>query len=546
MFKKIVTAALMVVFVLGVSTAMAQSPKTFVVLPVKYDGPKSYEYLIKGIELQLKKKATWPGQYVPADVNAAGVELPSGEAQALRIADRLGTDAVIWCSIDQEGTKSDVFIQAVAKNGHQWKNQTKMDINEIPVWLERSAESIQGEVYQRPGMGQQKEAIAQLSRDNTERAAPKNQSIIAASSEGVSQPQVMSLNPNFRYEGGAQTPGRWRSQTLRFPSYGMVVGDADGDGNNEVFILSEHNLFAYRYRQGKLEPLDKTEIHSNKNNPLRLSIIDLDRDGASEIIVSARSHERPRSTIYSFKGAKFTVLKDGIRYYLSTMNLPPTFQPALVAQKNGKRGPFPRKIYEAYFNGDDVVLTSTIPRPKYGNVFNMNYLPDEGTYKVMVIDNMQRMRVFSPDMEQQYQSEETYNSSVVGIEVSDTLYGMGDVGDDNEIKDLLVIPFRMVPAAISNPKKYEMLVNKDITMAGQVFDRFNTYSQGEVHALFWDGVGLNLAWKTRRIKGTVTDLGHQDIDNDGEKELCVLLNKQTGALDFSQRKSMVLAYELNK
>ncbi|GAB7023077.1 FG-GAP repeat domain-containing protein [Salidesulfovibrio brasiliensis] len=547
MFKKIGAFSLALLFVLTASAAFAQAGKQFLVLPVKYNGPNTYKYLKEGVRMQLEKKLTWPGQYSPVKKDAGDVKFPSSEAQALRLCDQLGVDALVWASVNQMGSSTGVILEAAGRNGNKWRGETQVNINELPLWLESSAENIQGEVYQRPGYGEKKKSLEELtSEQRGDRQAPQNSSIIAGSSEGVTQPKIMTLNPNFRYEGGAQTPGRWRSQTLRFPSYSMVVGDGDGDGENEVFVLGKDYLHAYRYKDGKLEPLAKYDLVSNPSTTyLRLSIIDMDRDGAAELVITSRSYDRPDSSILSFKGGKFTELKTSIREYLATMNTPPTYQPTLVAQSRGRRGPFSDDMYEVTFNGKELVRVAKVPRPPYGTVFSMNYLPDEGSYKVVVIDEMQRLRVYQPDLESLYQGEETFNSSVVGFELDDKQYGMGSMSDSRQIKEHYVIPFRMVPAAITNPNKYEMLVNKDITMAGQVFERFTTYSQGEIHALFWDGVGMSLAWKTRRIKGTVTDLGYQDIDNDGEKELCVLLNTNASTMSFARRKTMILAYDLN-
>ena len=107
------------------------------------------------------------------------------------------------------------------------------------------------------------------------------------------------------------------------------------------------------------------------------------------------------------------------------------------------------------------------------------------------------------------------------------------------------IPMPVSVVSISDPRKKEVLLNKDLSVAGQIFSNYKTFSQGEIHAEFWDGVGLNLAWKTRRIKGTVSSYGVADIDNDGEDELYCILNTFPGALGVKHRKTLVIAYELN-
>jgi hypothetical protein len=63
--------------------------------------------------------------------------------------------------------------------------------------------------------------------------------------------------------------------------------------------------------------------------------------------------------------------------------------------------------------------------------------------------------------------------------------------------------------------------------------------------LYWDGIGLNLAWKTRRIKGSVVGFSLADFTNTGGTDLVVCVNTHPGVLGVSARKTVVLAYPLD-
>ena len=108
----------------------------------------------------------------------------------------------------------------------------------------------------------------------------------------------------------------------------------------------------------------------------------------------------------------------------------------------------------------------------------------------------------------------------------------------------LPIPMK-VTNLFSKGEKYELLLNKDISVASQIFARFKTFTQGEIHSLYWDGTGLNLAWKTRRIKGTVVDYDIIDVDNDGRVDLTVLVNTYPGAFKTQNIRTVLLIYDLN-
>ena len=89
-----------------------------------------------------------------------------------------------------------------------------------------------------------------------------------------------------------------------------------------------------------------------------------------------------------------------------------------------------------------------------------------------------------------------------------------------------------------------LLVNKPVSTASQIFERYRYFPQGEIHALYWDGVGLALKWKTRRIRGSVAAIDLADVNNDGVLDLVVGLNTSPD-LGIGSRQCMVTAYPLD-
>ena len=157
------------------------------------------------------------------------------------------------------------------------------------------SKAIMGDVFHRPGYTAAETA---KSEDDLKRTAgPTNSAFIMAQDDHY---KTDTLNPQFRYEGGTENMGRWRSQTLRFSSYSMVVTDGDGDGKNEIFILQKEGIAAYREKEGKLALLDNFKLASNLMN-IRLEAADLDKDGLPEFIIGAYQFE-PKSGIKAPEG----------------------------------------------------------------------------------------------------------------------------------------------------------------------------------------------------------------------------------------------------
>lgn len=526
--------------------AQAQNAKRYLVLPFDYNGPGKYQYYSKALQADLSSKLEWSGHFQPdSQIDTTNVKIPHNEAQAIQLAKNLGVDYVAWGSttiLDKTATMK-LFIQGV--DGNKWSNKGQMSIADITSWMRKSADAIMGDVFQRPGYGQTAEQKAEEQAEAQRSSGPKGPNFLSATSNNTPSNNygVKTLNPQFRYEGGVNTPGRWRSQTLRYPSFNMVVCDGDGDGKNEIFIIAEHNVHAYRFADGKLQPLESFQL-VRRFQPLRLSHMDVNGDGTEDLIVCGYQDERPVSRVLSFKGGKYEILVDSFTKFLGTLKMPPTYRPVLVAQKLGRREFFDQHMYEAYYKDGEIRLANKIATPAFGNIFNTCYLPDGDSYKICVINDFRRLLVFTPTLERQAETQETYNTSPVMVEYEDIPLGLS-ASPTEGINSFLYIPIRMTAANLTQKDKFELLVNKDITLAGVVFDRFHQFAQGEIHSLIWDGVGMNLAWKTRRIKGTVTDYSIVDLNNDGKKQLAVLVNTYPGNLGIKARKTIVVTYELD-
>ena len=122
--------------------------------------------------------------------------------------------------------------------------------------------------------------------------------------------------------------------------------------------------------------------------------------------------------------------------------------------------------------------------------------------------------------------------------------GLG-VDKNYQLPSKYYAPMRLIAADIGNTGEYVLLVNKPISVSAQFFENYRFFPEGEIESLYWDGVGLGLQWKTRRIKGSVVDFALADPNNDGTKDLVVCLNTHPGALGLQNRKTVVVFYPLD-
>lgn len=535
---RMLAACILALTLLLPGAAGAQEPaKTFAVLPFAINGPDKYQYLSRGIQDMLVSRLTWPNKLVPLDkdkIAATVSAAPTGDAEAAALLPALGADYVVWGSVTMLGEQCSLDVRATSAEGTV-PESAQAELNGLIPALEGVAKSLNASAFQR----EQPQAQAQGAAKK--RVNIMNPELVHNERDTA---QEYYINPEFRYQGSQDTPGRWRSPSLPFISVGMIAGDADGDGKTEMFFLSERSVHAYRLDGDKFQPLAEI-APGGKTDMLNINLIDLNGDGLKEIVVSGFVKDGPYSYIYNFKDSRFVPVAERIKLFLNVVNMPPTYQPTLVGQRPGRNNVLNETpVHEVVKVGSEYTLGKRVPLPSSANVFNFAYLPQKGTdYKILIIDSSDHLNIYTPRFDLLATTMEQYGGSALGFEVPDTIAGFGTNRD--QYVNIYYLPLRMIIADLDNNGEFEVMVNKDISVAAQFFQRYRFFPNGEIHSMFWDGVGLSLAWKTRRIKGTVSDYGLADVNNDGVTDLYVCLNTYPGPAGIAQRKTVVFAYSLD-
>ncbi len=558
MFRKkaLMLLALAVMLALP-ALVLAQGARTYAVLPFKVTGDK-YQYMSRGAQTMLSSRLAWLGYFEPApaaNVERAGTRLPASASEAQSLMGQVGSDFLVAGAIVFNDKQADLEIKVYDRKGQTWTKTSQAPIEGLVPALEKLATEVRGEVFKRPGddkAAAEKEKKELRKEQQNAAPVPRNAEFLSggATEAAVGPAGGPVMNPQFRYEGGSETPGRWQSQSLRFQSVGMVVADFDGNKKNSVVIAGENQIYSYDFYQNTLRPLSSIKV-SMRFRILRLSTFDLDRDGRAELLVSGvddpDGNMDPRTYIYRVNGGKFEEFMPYQRSHMAVVRTPPTYVPTLLSQDKGSHGPFDeRGVSEViYSGGKELQTVRHLKLPSIANVYNFTYLPDQTSHKILVLNEYNYLKTFTPDGEVQASMEEGYNSSAIYVVIDERMPGMNTGKRDDATALFYYIPIRMIPVSFDPRGKYEVIMNKDISVAAQVFQRFRRFSQGEVHSLFWDGVGMSLAWKSRRIKGTVVDLAVDDLQNTGKKQLVVCLNTYSGAVGSGNEKTVVVTYDLD-
>ena len=163
---------------------------------------------------------------------------------------------------------------------------------------------------------------------------------------------------------------------------------------------------------------------------------------------------------------------------------------------------------------------------------------------IAIIDDQDRLNIFNTAGKILSKTEDFYASTANSVTVTRDIGGfISQEGKTDALQHY--IPSAINITDIDNDGRYEMILTKPLSVAANVLNNYRNYSQSEIHALVWDGVGTNLLWKTRRIKGTITDVKVADPNNDGVLDLVVNVNTFPGTLGAEKIRTFITLYPLN-
>lgn len=521
--------------IVSASAAVAQV-KTFAVLPFAVNGPEKFAYLSQGVQDMLVSRLTWQGKFQPLDkslIDQKAKTAPRSDSDAKAAMAALKTDFVVFGSMTIAGDDASLDVKVMDSKGQVTPKTAQTKLNTLIPAMEGVAKDINTQVFKRPDAprdpktGQPVEQVNQMNPAFVVNQTGENQQVY--------------LNPNFRYAGNSETPGSWRSQTLPFAANGIAVGDLDGDGKNEVVLFTNSDIYVMRWQDRQLAQVAKIS-GSTRTVQVRASIVNLGTDKSARLVVSSHFDRLPQAMIYRLEGNKLVAETERLPWYLSAVRLPPRYQPQLVGSKGEQKNLFSGGVYEMNYSGGKLTPGARLNLPLKANPFNFAYLPEEAGYKLVLVDDGDHLEVVSGRNDVIAKTEELYAGSGLGIE-HDSLMAPGASPNQNYLWSYYYVPLPLVPVTLG--KTPELIVSRNISVAAQFFENFRSFSQGEIHALAWDGVGLNLKWKTRRIKGTIMGYDVSDIENDGTKDLIVCLNTFPGATGLKNRRTIVMAYPLD-
>ena len=569
-----------------VPSLWAKDLNTILVLPFSVHSGENIDYVRQGIADMLasrisvneKNRVVSKELTLEAMKNLAGKDLTTTDVSAL--GKKMNADFVVWGSITKIGgsLSIDAKLTDMAANKPAigiTAQCPSMDevIPKITDLAQRIDSNIAGSAPASGASSAPAKEIAVLPAAKEAALPPTSQEIVAprqparqAAPQAAREAEIISgikgsrkgtftsaVNPDFiNAVQPLDSKSFWKSQQLPYGIRGIDVGDVNGDGLNETVVLGPNDVSIYQKKGkgGEFKLLQHIPGESHAYY-VAVDVADINRNGIKEIIVSSYTDAVVNSFVLEFKDGKFEIIAKDLRWFMRVIE-DSTGDPILLGQRRGMESAFTTPIYELLWQNGEYREGQKMRIPQGLPVYGLTLakITPGGEDKVITLNNddylcvydqtdkpLSKVVIFGGSQELRWKSEDYFGGSNTFVEpINKALVVQGNAQEVNKTR---YVNLRILTYDTNKNGTREIIIVKNNSSAGRMFEAVKLFTSAEIYNLEWDGMGMVENWRTKKITGYVSDYQFKDIDNDGENEIVL-------ALQLSAGRSVVVAYDLKK
>jgi len=541
----------------------AKDTRRVVVLPFSVHSADNIDYLRQGIGDMLASRISVNEKIEIINRETTLAALKDSDGRELTLTDvnalgkKLNADFVIWGTITKIGAGLSIDGKLVDIGAHkpalsvvaQCQSMDEV-IPKVTDLAQKMETRILGIAPPAPGtVPSAKEVI--VSRQPAPQLARESE-IISGMKSSKKGTLTSSINPDF-INAVQPLEGKsfWKSQQFPYALVGVDVGDVNGDGLNETVMIDENNVYIYQ-KKGTEFKLIQHIPGKRYDSYLSVDIADINENGIKEIIVSSYTGNMVNSFVIEFRNGKFETIAHDIRWFMRVITNASGI-PVLLGQRRGIEKTFATPIHEIVWQNGEYREGRRMRIPEGLSIFGitLDKLTPRGAEMVIALNEddhlyifeatdkpLSKLLIFGGSEEHRWKSDEPFGGSNTFIEPVVQTFGPRE---GIEISARYINP-RIITYDTNKDGKREIIVVRNISSTGRLFDRVKLFNAAEVYNLEWDNMGMVENWRTKKITGYVADYQFKDIDNDGENEIVLALVLSGGGL--TKGRSVLVSYSL--
>ncbi|MEW6334915.1 MAG: FG-GAP-like repeat-containing protein [Thermodesulfobacteriota bacterium] len=541
----------------------AKDSKRVAILPFSVHSAENIDYVRQGIADMLSSRISVNENIevasrdaVMAVLKESGVKEPS-QADVYALGKKLNADFVVWGSITKFGNSLSIDGRladvGAAKSALTVVSQSQ-NMDEVIPKVTDFAYKIEVHILGGAPAVQRAAPAAKdiiVSRQPTAQSARESE-IISGMKSTRKGTLTASINPDFiNAVQPLESKSFWKSQQFSYDIKGIDIGDVNGDGLNETVMIDGHNLYIYQ-KKGKqftlLEKIDGKRHHKY----IAVDVADINGNGIKEIIVSSYAGTMVNSFIIEYRNGRYEMIAQDLPWLMRVIHNSGGM-PVLLGQYRGMAGVFTTPIHEIVWQNGQYREGRKMRIPEGLSVYGVTLekLTPGGPEMVIALNEddhlciyeqtdkpLSQIDVFGGSPELRWKSDEPFGGSNTFVE---PVLQSSNPLEGEESKSRYINP-RIITYDTNKDGKREIILVRNISSSGRLFERVKLFTSAEVYNLEWDNMGMVENWRTKKISGYVADYQFKDMDGDGENEIVLALVISGSAL--TSGRSVIVSYSI--
>ncbi|MDD2464378.1 MAG: VCBS repeat-containing protein [Desulfobulbus sp.] len=469
-------------------------------LPFDVQIPGSYSYLRNGLASTLASRLATRANVATIAQGSTSEQL----AQALntgnynafgQLLQRSGADYLVMGSLAPKAGQFELMGYVFSRTASQAPKQFQQDfqsVDDAMPAIDAMAWEISGKVFNRPRPDALAGTVGGKGMNAFQTAHPER-----AYREGLMSGSATGLEVGGPFE----LVSSFRSKGISGEAMDINAGDLDGDGREEILVLSNGSLKLYRNEKGAFRMLATVDLP----NHLRYHAVtlgDLNHNGRQEIVLSASNGDHPDATIMEWNGRKITTLVDHAPWYLATVTAPGQ-APLLAGQQSLASEVGGGDIFTMELSSTgEVIAGKQLALPKGINIFDFTLadIDGDGVKEILTISSGNRLQVYDANGSLRWTSAELIGAS---NKFFGTLTSTNNAA--NSEKDSVWVHTRIVVADLDFDGINDVLVGSNRMETVRFMPNLRYFDGASLSAYQWKNGSMNRLWETKKIPGYITN-----------------------------------------
>jgi hypothetical protein len=359
----------------------------------------------------------------------------------------------------------------------------------------------------------------------------------------------MSYQADKAYRGFVKSPDLGLSDIQA-----VDLGDTDGDGKMETVIVDEDRIYIYKDVLGDASQRIAITPLASRAKILALDVADVNRNGRAEIYITAIQErgEQLASQVVEYVDGKYQVIAQGLPYLLRVVR---SLQEGAILFGQEKR---PRMVtdrisdslatpfgtaFRLRWEGGKLVKGEDLPMKEDVCVLGITLVDvdRDGIQEFLAFDHRDYLKLFNANGGMVWVSGEPYGRTG-NYFLRDLVRKQTPVDDPQS--DRIWLPPRILTVDIDEDGFDEVIICNNYEPV-KLLPQSRLFTRSAIFSLSWDGVDFMENWRTREMKGYVSDYQVKDVDGDGKLDLVVGLIYKRGTMDYLKTTVTLIAFQLN-